>query len=322
MARTPWRNPSHDWYKYRSFRAAEGRACDHAFATSSGCSSRPVHRQARRHPGEHRQARVRVRRPLAGPVVGEPWQGQEPQHDRGWAAAEAVGLAPSFRLAHPGRHGRRPGSGSGPGRRARQHGPTAPAPVAAPAAPAPSSYSAASGSFQQCVIQAESGGNAAPSTARPARAACTGSCPARGRRWATLACRRTPRWPSRTRHSSRSTPSRAAPHGRPTTGADLLKARAPARIPPGRGFPWAGRAVSGRIQAGPALRLVEQQAGRHREVERLGGPRHRDAHADITPGQHLARAARSPPRRAAGPAGAGSGQPRSSRAPAPRWSPP
>jgi resuscitation-promoting factor RpfC len=36
----------------------------------------------------------------------------------------------------------------------------APAPVAAPAAPAPSSYSAASGSFQQCVIQAESGGNA------------------------------------------------------------------------------------------------------------------------------------------------------------------
>jgi len=37
---------------------------------------------------------------------------------------------------------------------------TGPAPVAAPAAPAPSSYSAASGSFQQCVIQAESGGNA------------------------------------------------------------------------------------------------------------------------------------------------------------------
>ena len=37
---------------------------------------------------------------------------------------------------------------------------TAPAPVAAPAAPAPSSYSASSGSFQQCVIQAESGGNA------------------------------------------------------------------------------------------------------------------------------------------------------------------
>ena len=35
----------------------------------------------------------------------------------------------------------------------------APAPVAAPAGPAPSSYSAASGSFQQCVIQAESGGN-------------------------------------------------------------------------------------------------------------------------------------------------------------------
>ena len=34
------------------------------------------------------------------------------------------------------------------------------APVAAPAAPAQSSYSAASGSFQQCVIQAESGGNA------------------------------------------------------------------------------------------------------------------------------------------------------------------
>jgi LysM repeat protein len=46
--------------------------------------------------------------------------------------------------------------------------PVAAAPVAAPApasapvstAPAPSSYSAASGSFQQCVIQAESGGNA------------------------------------------------------------------------------------------------------------------------------------------------------------------
>jgi resuscitation-promoting factor RpfC len=37
---------------------------------------------------------------------------------------------------------------------------TGSAPVAAPAAPAPSSYSAASGSFQQCVIQAESGGNA------------------------------------------------------------------------------------------------------------------------------------------------------------------
>jgi LysM repeat protein len=50
--------------------------------------------------------------------------------------------------------------------------PPAPAPVAEPvatgtgsapvaaAAPTPSSYSAASGSFQQCVIQAESGGNA------------------------------------------------------------------------------------------------------------------------------------------------------------------
>jgi resuscitation-promoting factor RpfC len=37
---------------------------------------------------------------------------------------------------------------------------TGTAPAAAPAAAAPSSYSAASGGFQQCVIQAESGGNA------------------------------------------------------------------------------------------------------------------------------------------------------------------
>jgi hypothetical protein len=67
----------------------------------------------------------------------------------GWLTRAAMGAIPAPPPA-PVVQPVAPVTGSAPA--------AAPAPVAAPAAP--SSYSAASGSFQQCVIQAESGGNA------------------------------------------------------------------------------------------------------------------------------------------------------------------
>ena len=131
-------------------------------------------------------------------------------------------LAPGQALADPRRARGDPGGGPGAGARgARRRRPArARSPAPRPVQQVTASYSG-SGGFQSCVIQAESGGNASAVNGSSGAGGLYGFLPST---WQSLGYSGLPENASvarsRTPRSPRSTPSPAAPPGRPTTAAD------------------------------------------------------------------------------------------------------